>query len=153
MNESEDDDEDSRFDDEILSVRVSKAGNIDVNGLYERDGHCEGVVKYSRYGKSKGKNDCRFSLFKCNVSNNTQHWYISVVPDGREPGTSQDTDFYSASVTADCENLPPSESWNKCNEGVHPPPTLTFERDENVPSPIPQFENSPGDHNGGQSFV
>jgi len=157
INESEDDDEDSRFDDvpepcEVLNVRVSGAGNKDVNGLYVRDGHCEGVVKYSRYGMFKGKEN-KFSLFKCNVSNNTQHWYISVVPAGREPGTSQDTDFYSASVTVEYENLPPSDGWNKCNEGLLPPPTLTFERDENEPAPIPQYENSPGDHNGGQSFV
>lgn len=157
MNESEDDDDDSRFDDvpepcEVDNVRVSNAGNKDVNGLYSRDGHCEGVVKYSRFGMYKGK-ECKFSLFKCNVSNNTQHWYISVVPDGREPGTSQDTDFYSASVTAEYENLPPMSGWNKCTEGLHPPPTLTFARGENEPAPIPQYENTPGDHTGGQSFV
>jgi hypothetical protein len=132
--------------------RVSNAGNTDVNGLYVRDGHCEGVGKYSRNGEFKN-NKCRFSLFKCNVSNNTQHWYISVVPDGRDPGTVQDTDFYSASVTAEYENLPPSGGWNKCNEGLHPPPTLTFEREDAEPAPIPPFEKSPGDHNGGQSFV
>ncbi len=157
MNESEDDDDDSRFDDvpepcEVVNVRVSNAGNTDVNGLYLRDGHCEGVVKYSRFGMFKNK-ECKFALFKCNVSNNTQHWYISVVPDGREPGSSLDTDFYSASVTAEYENLPPSGGWNKCNEGLHPPPTLTFERGENEPAPIPQYENSPGDHTGVQSFV
>jgi len=158
MNESEDDDdEDSRFDSvpepsEVLNIMVSKAGNTDVNGLYERDGHCEGVGKYSRYGIFNGK-QCKFSLFKCNVSNNTQHWYISVVPGGREPGTVQDTDFYSASVTAEYENLPPPGGWNNCKEGINPPPTLTFEREGSEPAPIQPFENSPGDHNGGQSFV
>ena len=157
MNESEEDDEDSRFDDvpepcEILNIRVSGAGNKDVNGLYARDGHCEGVVKYSRFGMFRGKEN-KFSIFKCNVSNNTQHWYISVIPAGKEPGTSQDTDFYSASVTAEYESLPPSDGWNKCHDGIHPAPTLAFERDESEPAPIPQYENSPGYHNGGQSFV
>lgn len=155
MNESDDDD--SRVDEypepsEVLNIRVSNAGNTDVNGLYVRDGRCEGVDKYSRNGEFKNKK-CRFSLFKCNVSNNTQHWYISVVPDGRDPGTVQDTDFYSASVTAEYENLPPPGGWNKCNEGLHPTPTLTFEREDAEPAPVPPFENTPGDHNGGQSFV
>ena len=156
MHESEeDDDEDSRFDDvpepcEFFNVKVSNAGNTDVNGLYERDGQCEGVTKYSRYGQFKG-NTCKFSLFKCNVSNNTQHWYISVVPGGREPGTVQDTDFYSASVTAEYESTPPPTGWNKCNEGIHPPPTLTLLRED--PVVIQSFDRSVGDQNGGQPFV
>eukprot|EP00537_Pseudo-nitzschia_pungens_P003953 CAMPEP_0172367922 /NCGR_PEP_ID=MMETSP1060-20121228/24635_1 /TAXON_ID=37318 /ORGANISM="Pseudo-nitzschia pungens, Strain cf. cingulata" /LENGTH=3187 /DNA_ID=CAMNT_0013092347 /DNA_START=34 /DNA_END=9597 /DNA_ORIENTATION=- len=141
MNESEDDDDDSRFDDvpessDVLSIRVSNAGYTHVNGLYERDGRCEGVDKYSRLGLYKGTNS-KFSIFKCNVSNNTQHWYISMVPSNREPGTVQDTDFYSASVGVDCENLPPTIGWSKCSDGEDPAPTLTFEREKVGPTPVP----------------
>eukprot|EP00536_Pseudo-nitzschia_multiseries_P011383 jgi/Psemu1/326427/estExt_fgenesh1_pg.C_3830003 len=155
MNESEEEDDDSRFDEvpescDVVSIRVSNAGHADVNGLYERDGHCEGVGKYSRFGLYKGENS-KYSLFKCNVSNNTQHWYISVVPSNREPGTVQDTDFYSASVGVDCENLPPTNGWSKCNDGEDPAPTLTFERETTGPTPVP-FENST-DLNIGQPYV
>jgi len=148
LNESEeDDDEESHYDDDIthtpLSIQVTAAGQAAVNGHYRRDGSNEGACKFSRSGKYK-RDESTFSLFKCKVSNNTQHWYISIVPDGRAPGTVQDTDFYSASVGADCGNLPPATGWSRCNDGEDPPPTLIFERPNarptNPPSPVP-FED------------
>mmetsp|Transcript_6472 Transcript_6472/g.15382 ORF Transcript_6472/g.15382 Transcript_6472/m.15382 type:complete len:1203 (-) Transcript_6472:254-3862(-) len=148
-NESDEDDEDDTCFDEVQessdvsSILVANAGNGDVNGMYRRDGHHQGVGKYSRHGPFDGK-QCKFSLFKCKVSNDTQHWYISIVPGGKEPGTVQDTDFYSTSVTADYENLPPLSGWTNCKEGLNPPPNLVFQR---------ETENSSGNHNGGQSFV
>ena len=148
LNESEEeDDEDSHYDDDVthdvFNIQVTAAGQAAVNGLYKRDGSNEGVCKFSRFGKYK-KFRSKFSLFKCKVSNNTQHWYISVVPAGRDPGTVQDTDFYSASVGADCGNLPPATGWSKCTDGEDPPPTLIFERQNvrptNPPTPVP-FED------------
>jgi len=116
---------------DVFNVRVSNAGNTDVNGLYTRDGQWEGVTKYSKHGQFKG-NTCKYSLLKCSVSNNTEHWYISVVPAGKEPGTVQDIDFYSAQVTAEYESMPPPTGWNKCNEGINPPPTIGLVKDNSV---------------------
>ena len=139
FHESEDDDEESRYEDvpetnDVSKIKVSDAGHAAVNGVYERDGHCQGVEKYSRVCKDR---DCKFSIFKCKVSNETFHWYISIVPRDREPGTVQDTDFYSASVAAECEILPPSTGWSKCSDGGDPPPTLAFERDGVGPTSVP----------------
>lgn len=153
----DEDDEESRFTDnpdqycEVSKIILSNAGNVDVNGIYSRDGTNEGAHKFSRVGIYDGKRSV-YSIFKCNVSNNTKHWYISVVPHGSHPGTSNDVDFYSASVSADCLDLPPANGWTKVQEGLNPPPTLSFEKDDTEPTPVPPYENSP-EHNVGRSYV
>jgi len=160
INESDQEyDDDSHMDDrhdnidqycDISKVIVSYAGNVDVNGVYKRDGICEGAHKFSKQGVFDG-NCVTYSLFKCNVSNNTQHWYISVVPNGTIPGTSNDIDFYSASVTVESQTLPPSTGWMKANEGTSPTPQILVEKD---PVQVPIFENSPSpDEHGVQEFV
>ena len=125
-------------------VRVWNAGSTEVNGLYLRNDHFEGAVNYSKFGMFKGK-ECEFYLSKRNVSNNKQHWYISIAPLGQEPGSSLDTDFYSATANVKYQNLPPATGWNTCYKGLHPPPAVTYED--------PQDEKLPGDHIGGYSFV
>jgi ubiquitin carboxyl-terminal hydrolase 9/24 len=133
VHDSEDDDEeDSRIEDMDLyqesspaSIVISGAGVEFVNGSYAKDGSCDGVLKYSKTGQFRGGNAI-FSIFKCDVSNNTKHWYISIVPPDTHPGSSSDIDFYSAPVTPDCQDLPPLSGWVKANEGEDPAPNLKF---------------------------
>jgi hypothetical protein len=131
MNDSEDEDDDSRFEemdtyhDVPSEIIVEGAGQQAVNGVYVRDGYFEGACKYSMQGKFNGDN-CAFSLFQCNVSNNTKHWYISIVPRNSQPGTSTDIDFYSAPVLDNCTEYPPTGTWTKSNEGKEPPPKLVY---------------------------
>ncbi|KAL7573772.1 hypothetical protein ACA910_007801 [Epithemia clementina (nom. ined.)] len=146
--ESEYDDEDSQCDNlenygqrqqnnGPFQIVVENAGTADVNGTYQQDGYFEGVCKFSRVGRWKNGN-YKFYIFQCNVSNNTRHWYISIVPSGGSPGTSADIDFYSASVSSDCSTVPPLKTWAKGPEGVEPCPNLRFigreEAEENDPS-------------------
>lgn len=127
MNESEDEDDefemDTQYQDVPALIVVEAAGQPAVNGKYHRDGYFEQACKYSKQGKYKGES-CLFSLFQCNVSNNTKHWYISIVPRNSQPGTSTDIDFYSAPVLDSCTEYPPSGTWTKSNEGLDPPPKL-----------------------------
>jgi ubiquitin carboxyl-terminal hydrolase 9/24 len=125
-------DEDSPMEDMDLyqdptptSIVITGAGNDAVNGTYVRDGNFERAFKYSKPGIYQGRNAV-FSIFRCNVSNNTKHWYISIVPQGNVPGTSSDIDFYSAPVTVDCHELPPLTGWVRANEGQDPAPKLKF---------------------------
>ena len=106
-------------------VVVQGAGNPAVNGVYAKDGYFERAYKFSRLGEFGGKT-VLFSLFQCNVANNTKHWYISIVPVKGQTGTSADLDFYSAPVTMYCTELPPLSGWTTSNEGLEPPPTLIF---------------------------
>lgn len=107
------------------NIVVRGAGRSAVNGVYLRDGVFEGAGKFSREGEYGGK-PCNFSIFQCKVSNNTKHWYLSIVPTGCTPGTRDDTDFYSAPVTETCRKFPPLSGWTKSNEGLDPPPKVLF---------------------------
>ena len=130
MNDSEDDD-DSHFEladqeepstnDGPYQIIVDGAGNPSINGVYDQDGHFQGACRYARTGRWESRPH-RFAIFQCNVSNNTKHWYISIVPPGTVPGTSADIDFYTAPVNDDCRVVPPRTGWVKaqCGEGNSP---------------------------------
>merc|ERR1719487_1124304 len=138
----------------VATIVVEGAGNPAVNGVYARDGEFERGSIFSRIGIHEGK-QVRFSLFQCNVSNNTKHWYISIVPANNNPGTSADTDFYSAPVTETCVELPPLSGWTKSTEGRDPPPILVFKESnvgdgpesDRVPGPQ-DWRESRGNQNG-----
>jgi ubiquitin carboxyl-terminal hydrolase 9/24 len=167
INDSEEeDDEDSRFEEMDTyghgptKVVVEGAGNPAVNGVYVRDGFFERASKFAKKGEYAGQ-PCVFSLFQCNVSNNTKHWYISIVPTGGVPGTSADTDFYSAPVTNTSNEFPPLSGWTKSNEGQDPSPILVFKdvtiaddpQTDGVPPSNWDGNNGVPPPNGHQSYV
>jgi len=129
-------------------IIVSKAGLAEINGVYVRDGSFEKAGKYVKRAKWKG-NDEVFSLFRCNVSNNTKHWYISIVPAGVQPGTNTDIDFYSAPVNHNNPDYPPTHGWTKAQEGEHPPPVVHVREDETDDASI--RNNWPNNGNGDSS--
>ena len=136
INNDSDDDEDDYYDDGREHVVVSGAGLDVVNGQYVRTTVFDGVGKYNKYGVWQGQRR-EFSLFRCNTSNNTKHWYISIVPHGVQPGTSTDIDFYSAPLSTGTPNFPPTDSWNTSSEGKVPAPTVAIMFDD-VPNMSPQ---------------
>ena len=156
IHDSEEDDEESRMEEMELynegpaAVHIEGAGNKLVNGVYARDGYHERTFKFSKTGEYNGQR-ALFSIFKCHVSNNTKHWYISVVPHGSQPGTSSDIDFYSAPVSNNSHDLPPLTGWVKANEGTDPAPTLLFQHSNNtVDSPRGNsFDEDWSDDQGG----
>ena len=137
MHDSEDEDEDSQFDNLDLAgsasegpthISVEGAGNPAVDGIYSQDGFFESAIRYVMDG-NWNNNCCKFYIFLSNVSNNTKHWYISIVPYGCNPGTSTDIDFYTTPITEKSVTVPPKTGWVKTAEGKDPPPTL-FYRDQ-----------------------
>mmetsp|Transcript_43869 Transcript_43869/g.105841 ORF Transcript_43869/g.105841 Transcript_43869/m.105841 type:complete len:3072 (+) Transcript_43869:108-9323(+) len=148
MHESEDDDDEGSYDEMEMqdapnSILVENAGNPAVCGVYSKHGSWERAYKYSKQGEYDGR-VVQFSIFQCNVSNNTKHWYISVVPTHGNPGTSSDIDFYSAPVTDSCRYLPPQEGWTKSNEGKDPSPLLVFRSDGVQPSSVEYMRSNHG---------
>jgi hypothetical protein len=140
-----DEEEDDDFDDidplrEKERVVVQGAGLDAVNGVYARVGTFENVGKYSMIGSWKGQ-DHEFSLFRCNTSNNTKHWYISIVPMGVQPGTSTDIDFYSAPLSENNPDSPPRLGWTKSSEGHNPAPLVIV---QNLPTPSGGELSNPG---------
>jgi ubiquitin carboxyl-terminal hydrolase 9/24 len=133
MQDSEEDEEDSHFDNIDVGVSVGDgpshilidgAGNPAVNGIYVQHGYFVSAIRYVRNGMWNNTRH-QFFIFLCNVSNNTKHWYISIVPHNANPGTSSDIDFYTAPMTATSLTIPPRHGWTKTGEGKDPPPRLT----------------------------
>jgi ubiquitin carboxyl-terminal hydrolase 9/24 len=148
MHDSEEEDEDSHFNDLDLGpsgndgpthVVVQGAGNPAVDGTYSQDGFFESACRYVKDGYW-GPQRTKFYIFLCNVSNNTKHWYISIVPYGSNPGTSSDIDFYTAPMTETSRHLPPQTGWVKTSEGKDPVPTLdwrvTYESENESPERV-----------------
>lgn len=145
MHDSEDEDEDSQFDtldlggsisDGPSHISVEGAGNPAVNGIYMQDGFFEAAIRYVMDGNWKN-NRYKFYIFLCNVSNNTKHWYISIVPYGGNPGTSSDIDFYTAQMTEKSTIVPPKTGWMKTGEGSDPAPRLVH-RDQYDDQDVPE---------------
>jgi len=146
MNDSGDD-EDSQFDmgdncegstpnDGPFEIVVAGAGNDVVNGAYYQSGYYQGACKYEMESMHNGRKE-KVWIFQCTVSNNTSHWYISIVPNGVKPGTSSDIDFYSAPMTDECRRVPPMAGWLKAQQGVDPPPMIRYQdkpRDAGAPN-------------------
>jgi ubiquitin carboxyl-terminal hydrolase 9/24 len=136
MNDSEDDDEDSQFDavntfgnntenDGPYQIIVEGAGNPAVNGVYVQDGYFEQACRFVKDGLWN-KKQRKFYILQCHVSNNTKHWYISIVPSGASAGTSSDIDFYTAPLSDEDRHIPPAKEWTISTEGRSPPPELVF---------------------------
>lgn len=158
MNDSEDEeDDDSRFEEldgyGDQSILVEGAGIPSINGIYVCDGEFGCVNRYSKVGEHNDEK-VLFVLFQCNVSNNTKHWYISIVPKNGQPGTNTDIDFYSVPVTEASDDYPPMTGWTKAPEGKDPPPTVKLREQrqssgetENVRGqrPVQVWNNTGGD--------
>ena len=121
--DEEEEDYEADLSDPLELVIVEGAGLDAVNGSYQRSDTFDNVGKYSMVGTWNG-GECVFSLFRCNTSNNTKHWYISIVPDGVQPGTSTDIDFYSAPLSESSPWYPPSSGWTKSEMGHNPVPAV-----------------------------
>jgi hypothetical protein len=106
-------------------VRVSGAGVKAVDGDYIFSSIVLGSGLFRRSGIFNDK-PVVFCLYKCSVGSVGQQWYISIPPDGAEPGTTQDLDFYCASFAVDMNGsaLFPPATWqvvhNQISRGPAP---------------------------------
>ncbi|GKY93461.1 hypothetical protein MPSEU_000313600 [Mayamaea pseudoterrestris] len=164
--ESEDDDDDeeeSRFGDQLLNddlmtnddqdstmylepdqsrIEIQGAGSDEVNGVYREMRYHDGHGRFSRRGIYDGKK-VMFWICLCNVSNNTRHWYISIVPHNKSPGTSNDIDFYHAPCDAASPEIPPRSGWVAATTGKLPAPYLNY---LDGPSPVEDDDESFGNY-------
>lgn len=124
--------------DEII---ITGAGLDAVNGAYFSEGIANDARMYVKQGGVWKGEHRRFTLFHCSVSNGTKHWYISIIPDGQQPGTTSDIDFYSAPSNNGSE--PPASGWTKGPEGRLPVPRLEFVNTESRQTEIVYDDDDP----------
>jgi hypothetical protein len=106
-------------------IMLESAGSPIINGVYTPRGGYDGVMIYKKGIYWEGRRQT-VSLFRCIVRGNQKRWYVSFVPEGSEPGTSLDTDYYSAPVSADRPDLPPRTGWTEAEEGLSPSPKIIY---------------------------
>jgi ubiquitin carboxyl-terminal hydrolase 9/24 len=134
IHDSDDDDEDSRFEDSYTAVAngivsVQGAGTSQVNGLYTCTATCDNVDLYRMNGIWNGREET-FSLFRCRLSDNSKRWYISIVPKNKNPGTSLDIDFYYQPATGHAREVPAMLNWVSAGDfGQDPPPVVKYQSD------------------------
>jgi hypothetical protein len=96
----------------LAVVRVEHAGVPEVNGDYVfRDIRFDAGY-YARQGVHLGR-EVTFTLYKCSLKNGGYQWFLSITPPGKEPGTTDDIDFYYATAKAQ-DKLPPNY-WLRMN--------------------------------------
>jgi ubiquitin carboxyl-terminal hydrolase 9/24 len=129
-----DSDEDSAFMNVIKEMTVEGAGLREINGTYRRCGGHDGVSKYVRPSRYNGRS-VDFMLFRCKLTDGTRRWYISIVPENTHPGTTQDIDFYAASLSPGVvdHSIPPRDGWIAIpsNGGGSPAPTV-YPKESNI---------------------
>jgi hypothetical protein len=66
-------------------------------------------------------------IMRCQLKNKTLRWFFSIVPEGKNPGTETDIDFYSSQVQSGA--LPPTTGWVSVKAGQRQPlPCLSISR-------------------------
>jgi len=111
----------------VKEMTVEGAGRREINGTYQRCGEHDGVSKYIKPSSFDGQS-VDFLLFRCKLTDGTSRWYISFVPKNTHPGTTQDIDFYAASLSPGVvdHSIPPRDGWIAIpsNGGASPAPTV-----------------------------
>jgi len=104
---------------------VEGAGTPQVNGFYKQSGNFDGAPMYRKSATYQGEK-IKFTLFRCSLTDRSRRWYISIVPDDIDPGTTRDRDFYCAVGSID-EMTPPRDfsMTASIGGGALPPPKVS----------------------------
>jgi hypothetical protein len=117
-------------------VTVEGAGSAEVNGRYEFHAFKHNAGVYKREGIFQNK-PVNFLLYKCPVQNNGSQWFISITPEGNEPGTRHDIDFYYA-LPKRFDDLFPPINWAIMNNNINsklPVPSVKVTIPNNIELP------------------
>ena len=116
-----------------LSERAGRVEGVEgVNGVYNENGQFDSVKKYTKRGNWRGKQHV-FSLFRCRLSDNTQRWYISIVPNNLAPGTNKDIDFYYVTANGTALETPHAYKWTTVKEHAIDPAPMSSKVEDGDP--------------------
>ena len=108
-----------------LQITIQGSGTPAVDGVYNRGELVSNAWRFAKRGRWNDK-DCTFYILQWPLKMDTRYWYICIVPDGQDPGSMSDLDFYKASVQGDCLRIPPKTGWKTAKDGKDPSPELFF---------------------------
>lgn len=79
-----------------IVVTVRGAGSQQVDGQYVFDKMKCGAGSYVKLEEPGGNTGAagRYMLYKCSMQQGGFNWFMSWTPEGKEPGTNKDVDYY-----------------------------------------------------------
>jgi len=103
-------------------IVVEGAGTPEVNGTYIQGGEVhEGTPIYHMEGMWEDRK-VTFSIYLLDG----ESWYISIVPEGKEPGENTDIYFYICDHTSGDRGMIPFKGWRPIVNGQTPLPTCSM---------------------------
>jgi len=131
---------------EGCSVIVTGSGAWEVDGRYNFYSILNGAGHFRKTTKYVDE-VIDVSLYRCRLQNGSMRWFISIVPDNRDPGTELDTDFYySPVVTQDInDGRPPTTKWVAIDAKHEPVPSLLVISSVSTSKPRLDFDDGQSD--------
>jgi hypothetical protein len=108
------------------TVEVKDAGTLEVNGTYKKMNRLVmRAVSYEKKGAWNGA-FANFYIVLCCLKNCSYEWSICFTPQGIDPGTDSDVDFYVVPCSEHISFLPPRDGWKliSTGAGIRPLPML-----------------------------
>ncbi len=87
---------------------------LGINAYFTPAGSYDGASKYTKRTLYRGQ-ETEFSLFRCQLTDDTRRRCVSIVPMNAHPGTPTDIDFYISPRGGD-GSLPPRHDWLRISE-------------------------------------
>jgi hypothetical protein len=133
-----------------MIIVVENAGIPEVNGEFSFVGIKNNAGSYARSGIYHNK-EVKFTLYKCSLRNGGYQWFISITPEGMEPGTTNDIDFYYCPAKIQ-DFAAPTHGWNKLNSNHtrDPAPKVRYVRINITEDDDPYGDNSKTNATGTQ---
>lgn len=108
---------------------VSGSGMAEIDGMYQFHSMFKNCGLFRKQG-TNGKETVVYSIYRCSMDTGELRWYISIVPEHQEPGSTADIDFYFSPVSYregsrhDNDPRPPSSNWEAVEVKYRPAPTI-----------------------------
>lgn len=105
-------------------IIVSGAGAWEANGKYKFHRILNGAGLFRKLLKYEDE-ITTVSMYRCRMQNKTMQWFISIIPENVNPGTSADNDlYYSTAIGQDNDGRPPLSKWEPVEAKYIPIPTI-----------------------------
>lgn len=109
---------------EGIIVTVTDSGAWEADGTYIFHRVLNGAGLFRKHLKYENIMTT-VSIYRCRMQNKTMQWFISIVPENVNPGTSADNDlYYSTANEIDGNGCPPILDWYSIESKYDPVPTI-----------------------------
>ena len=107
-------------------IHVDGAGAWEANGSYVFHSILNGAGFFKKPLQYENEMVV-VGLYRCKMQNNSIRWFISILPENTNPGTSADNDlYYSTAIGLDGDGRPPMSKWASIDSKYDPVPSFSI---------------------------